>query len=346
MKNTTMNTLMLRLVGVLAALILFALPATSQIEKKAQVGFRFLENPVSAEAIGRGGVGVVSTFNATGIFWNPALISRNDALADIAVHHTTGIADINYNAGAASIRVGSFGVLAVSVLAMDYGDFYGTRRANNNEGYVDTEVFSPQAYAIGLAFSQSVSDRFSYGVHLKRVTQDLGNAWVAPVGGAIDDPTMPISAKGYEATEYAVDVGAYYDFGYNGIRFAATLQNISREIRYENDPFPMPFAVSFGATVEPIAFFLEGEDARVLVLSFESKHPRDFNEKFKVGAEYSIMEVLRLRVGYMSNYDERGFTAGLGVRHAFDGLPLRLDYAYQPFGIFGTVHHLTLGISY
>lgn len=325
---------------------LVAVSMHGQIEKKAQVGFRFLENLVSAEAIGRGGVGIASTFNATGVFWNPALISRGEALADIAIHHTSGIADMNYNAGAASVRIGTFGVLAISILAMDYGDFYGTRRADNDEGYVDTGIFTPQAYAIGLAFSQQVSDRFSYGVHVKRVTQDLGSAWVAPVGGSIDDPALVIGTRAYNATEYAADVGAYYDFGYNGIRFGATLQNISREIRYENDPFPMPFAVSFGATVEPMAFLMDAGDARALVISFESRHPRDFEEKLKVGAEYSFMEILRLRVGYMSNYDERGMTAGLGVRHSFDGLPLRLDYAYQPFGIFGVVHHLTLGISY
>jgi hypothetical protein len=48
----------------------------------------------------------------------------------------------------------------------------------------------------------------------------------------------------------------------------------------------------------------------------------------------------------MSNYDERGFTAGVGVRQSVSGTNLRVDYAYEPFGIFGAVHFISLGISY
>src|SRR5512144_3061149 len=61
--------------------ILLTGTASAQIVKKAQVGFRFLENPISAEIIGRGaaGVTVVTDANAAGIFWNPALIGWNTA---------------------------------------------------------------------------------------------------------------------------------------------------------------------------------------------------------------------------------------------------------------------------
>ncbi len=61
---------------------------------------------------------------------------------------------------------------------MDYGDFYGTRRANNDQGFEETGVFSPASYAVGLAYSRKVSDRFSFGVHVKYAGQDLGSAWI------------------------------------------------------------------------------------------------------------------------------------------------------------------------
>jgi hypothetical protein len=181
---------------------------------------------------------------------------------------------------------------------------------------------------------------------LKRATQDLGSAWVAPTGTSVSDPGLAISSKAYIKSEYAFDVGAFYDFGYNGVRFGATLQNISREIRFENEDVPMPFAVSFGATVEPLAFFLEGEEPGSFVLSFETRHPRDFNEKLKIGVEYLVLGQVSLRGGYMTHYSERRFTAGFGVRHTVEGFPIRLDYAYQPFGVFGSIHHLSLGVGY
>jgi hypothetical protein len=327
------------------ALATLAGEASGQIVKKGQVGFRFLENPVSAEVVGRGMVGVVTTTSSNGIFWNPSLLGWIPADVDLSVNHTRGIAEINYNAAAATVRVGGIGVVGLSLLAMDYGTFYGTRRAANEQGYEETGTFSPSAYAIGLAFSQKVSDRFSYGVHIKYARQDLGDAWVAATGSSLTDPNLAISTRRYAQTGLAMDVGACYDFQYNGIRFGAALQNISREIRYENEAFPMPFAVCFGATIEPLRFFTEQPNDE-FILSFESRHPRDFDEKLKLGAEYRFFNTIIARVGYATNYDERGLMAGIGFRHEVSGFPVRADYAYQAFGIFGAVHHISLGVSY
>ncbi len=313
-----------------------------QATKKAQVGFRFLENPVSAEVMGKGGVGVTTTLNSNGIFWNPALISwmKNDV--DVSLNHTKGIADINYNAIAAAVNAWDFGVVGISFMTMDYGDFYGTRRAE--QGYIETGVFSPSAFTIGLAFSQKVTDRFSYGVHIKYIYQNLGDAWVSSLDGVL-------SQKKYESSKInslplAADIGAYYDFLYNGIRFAAVLQNISREFRYENTDFPLPFAVSFGVTVEPLNFFFEESKEHHFLLAFESRHPRDFGEKTKFGAEYQYMDMFTARIGYQNNYDERGMTYGAGFKYEVSNVPLRVDYAYEPFGIFGGKHYLSLGVSY
>lgn len=329
----------------LTSLFLTGSSMQAQIVKKAQVGFRFLENPVSAEVIGRGTVGVVTTLNSNGIFWNPSLLGWVQNDVDLSLHHTRGIAEINYNSAAAAVNVRGIGVVGFSVLMMDYGTFYGTRRAANEQGFVETGAFSPKAYSFGLAFSQKVSDRFSYGLHVKYAHQDLGNAWVAPTGTNLTDAGLAIAQRSYAQNALAMDVGAYYDFLYNGIRFGAALQNISREVRYESEPFPLPFAVSFGATVEPLRFF-DGEQNGVFILSFESRHPRDFDEKLKIGGEYRFQDLLIGRVGYATNYDERGLTAGLGLLYSVAGFPVRADYAYQAFGIFGAVHHFSIGVNY
>lgn len=317
----------------------------AQLTKKGQVGFRFLENPVSAEVMGRGGTGVVNTFTSNAIFWNPALLGWVGNDLDVGLNHTRGIAEINYNAVAASYRLWSDGVVGVSLLAMDYGTFYATVRAANEQGYVETGTFSPSAFAVGAAFSQRVSDRFSYGVHLKYARQDLGEAWVSTAGTSLSDSNLALAQTEYGLDVVALDVGAYYDFLYNGIRFGATVQNISRELKYESQQFPLPFAVVFGVAIEPLRFF-QADSAHSLVLCLESRHPRDFGEKVEVGLEYYYLGVVALRGGYRTNYDERGFTAGLGVKYAFGGVPWRIDYAYEPFGVLGTRHFISVGIGY
>jgi hypothetical protein len=313
----------------------------AQVEKKAQVGFRFLENPVSAEAVGRGMIGLTTTRSSDAVFWNPALLGWLEPTADIGLHHTKGIADINYNAIAGAVRLGDFGVLGFSFMSMDYGTFYSTyavEKTVNELGYIETGTFTPQAYAVGIAFAQKVNTRFSYGIHVKYANQDLGSAWVVSEG--------QIVPRNYNKGAVAIDIGTYYDFEYHGIRFGATLQNISKEVKYENEAFPLPFAVSFGLAVQPLTFLSDASGAKDLTVNVETRHPRDFGEKIKYGAEYTCFDIFTVRAGYVTNMDERGLTAGAGIRQEVSGIPMRIDYAYEPFGVFGAVHFLSLGISY
>jgi long-subunit fatty acid transport protein len=317
----------------------------AQIVKRGQAGFRFLENPISAEAIGRGGLGVALMNNSNSVFWNPAGLGWISGI-DVSFNYTKGIADINHSSAAVGIPVGNFGVLALSGIFMDYGDFYGTRRASNDAGYEETGTFSPAAMAFGLAFSQRVTDRFSYGVHLKYAHQDLGSAWVSTSDVGLGNPDFSIEQRNYSMGVPAVDIGAYYDFMVYGIRFGAVVQNISREIEYEIEDFPLPFAISFGATVEPLLFFTDSRTSSNLVLAVESRHPRDFRENIKFGAEYRFENFLVLRAGYMDGFDERGFTAGAGVMQQLAGVGVRINYGYEAFGLFGGVHYVSIGLSY
>ncbi len=336
---------------ILAVVVLLALIeatyAPAQIVKKAQVGFRFLENPISAEAMGRGAVGVAMMTNSNAVFWNPAGVGWIAETVDLSVNYTKGIADINYSSASVALRLWDVGAVAFNAIIMDYGDFYGTRRANNDAGFEETGTFSPKAFALGIAFSQKISDHFSYGVNLKYAYQNLGSVWVGTSGKDIGDPNLQITTLDYTLDQPALDIGAYYDFLFHGIRFGAALQNISREIKYETEKFPLPFAVSFAVTIDPLSFFLPPENkSHSLMVSVESRHPRDFNEKVKAGIEYKFEDLLALRTGYMANMDERGFTAGVGVMQTLGGVGMRLDYAYEAFGIFGGVHFISFGAAY
>jgi hypothetical protein len=199
---------------------------------------------------------------------------------------------------------------------------------------------------VGVAFSQKVSTHFSFGVHGKYAHQDLGDATVSTAGSSLSDPALALTTRNYAKNVMALDVGAYYEFLYNGITFGAVLQNISPEVTYENEAFPLPFAVSFGATIKPLNFFIEEDSTNTLILCFESRHPRDFGEKAKFGMEYHFLNMFAARVGYAMNYDERSWTAGIGLFREISGFPLHIDYAYEPFGILGSRHFISLVVSY
>jgi hypothetical protein len=88
------------------------------------------------------------------------------------------------------------------------------------------------------------------------------------------------------------------------------------------------------------------EEVQVLTGGFETRHPRDFEEKYQVGLEYFYQKMFILRSGYMGNYDERGLTAGIGFRQKVSEHELRIDYAFQNFGVFNSVHTFSFGMTY
>lgn len=339
-----MSESVMRICKIFSTLLLLALVwvpaqnATAQVEKEAQAGFRFLENPVSAEAIGRGGVGVTMMRNASALFWNPAGIAWLESGVDVGFHYTVGFADIDQMSAAVASNLGSIGVVGLSITRMDYGTFYLTRRANNEQGYDETGEFTPQALAVGLAYGRAMSDRFTFGVQAKLVHQDLGDAWIAPFeDGVASDPTL----KSYSMTVPAVDVGASYDFQAYGLTFGAAFQNVSYEVRYEEEQFPLPFNVRFSMTVEPITFMRSETPYHNVTLGAETWKGRDFGSKMQFGAEYSFMDQFFVRAGYMGGYSERGMTLGAGF-HRFD---FRFDYAYQQMGVLGNIHALSLAYA-
>lgn len=316
------------------------------VEKKAQVGFRFLQNPVSAEAIALGGMGVVGIENVNTVFWNPSGLGWVEGQFDMSANYTRGIADINYGALAASYRAGNFGVLALDMTYMDYGTFNGTRRADNEAGFEETGTFTPTAYAVGLTYAQRVSDRFAYGVRLKYAHQNLGFVTVGVSGTDVGDTSLVTDDVEYKHGEPAIDIGATYDFVESGVRFGAVIQNVSREIKYVRESFPLPFAVSFSLHADMLKLFGREQELHRFVLGVESLHPRDYGEKLKFGVEYAYLGSFFVRAGYRINYDQRGLTFGLGLDRNIGGVRLRIDYAYEDFGVFRGVNTFSIGTSF
>jgi len=340
MKLRYANILLLILAGV----TLSWGPAEGEIIKKGQVGFRFLESPVSAEAVGRGGLGLTLFRNSNAVFWNPAGAAWTDGTLDFNLNYTSGIADINNSSVVGAVKFKQF-FFGLSFMSVDYGELQGTMRADNDQGFIDTGTFSPQANAFGLTVSQRVSDRFSYGVNIKSAFQDLGDAAIATAGTDVDDPAFEFKEKNYSKRVAAFDVGAIYDFLAYGFRFGAAMQNVSKEIKYEEEKFPLPYAVSFSLAFSPLSFLDTALNPNALTVGIETRHPRDFKERVKFGAEYSFQDLAIFRLGYMGNYDERGLTFGLGLRQEYFNSQLRIDYAYQDFGIFNAVHVITFGVT-
>lgn len=132
------------------------------------------------------------------------------------------------------------------------------------------------------------------------------------------------------ATGFGIDIGTMYKLPVlNELRIAATISNFGTKMQLagrditqvvpsgaggqnfvntniELDHFDLPLLFRFGLSTDVIK-----DGISKLVVSVDAIHPNDHTEYINTGAEYSWNEVLYLRAGYNSLFEqdtEKGLT--------------------------------------
>jgi long-subunit fatty acid transport protein len=316
-------------IPLIASLLIGVVPLHGQgIKKVAQAGMSWLTIPVGARGAALGNAYLAVANDASSAFWNPAGLAYAEGIRAF-VTQTQWIADINVNAGVLSYNAGGYGVFGLHFLSVDWGTINGTRRADNDQGYIDTGTFSPTDWLVGISYARQISNSFSIGANLRYIYESLGSTFI----GSMDSPT---SYKA-EMDLLSFDFGTTYYTGYKDLRLSMTLQNFSKEPRYVAEYFSLPLTFKFGMAMDVSKFWGESTD-HSLTLALDAVHPRDYTERVHVGAEYSFRDMVFLRGGYKSNYDEQDLSLGGGVHYAFGEIALGLDYSYVMFTNFDAVH--------
>lgn len=305
-----------------------------ETKKRGQTGMKFLSFSVDARAQAMGNAVTADlTTGAVSLFYNPATMAWSESSFDVGFGTTQWIADINYHAGAAAFRPGDgeYGVFGVSLMAVDYGDdFIGTVRDAGASGYRDTGTFAPSAWALGLGYAKKLSDKFSFGFQGKVVSEDLGDALVSSTGG----DKFQENSK----TNFALDFGIIYRTGFKSLNLAMTARNFASEVQYAEENFELPLTFRIGVNMDMVDLTQLDPSVHKLVLAVDTERPRDFDEQIKVGAEYTLMNLLSLRGGYAAPTDEESFSLGAGIQKAFEGFGVSIDYSFTSFGAFDNVN--------
>lgn len=314
---------------------LFASLSYSQ-SKLAQTGFNFLDVSSDAKASGMGdAVNSLSGYSGA-LSHNPSSMADMSAFltADFSINQW--IADINYLSASLILSPfdGDYGVVGFSMQSVDYGSVEGTVIANNEQGYIDTDIFKPSAMAIGIGYAKMLNDKFSIGGHVRYAYQSLGES-VVPDGDAT-------RIKKNEATAIAYDFGTIYRTGIKSIAFGMSVRNFSTEVKYEEEDFQLPLIFTLGISANMFDFFDMPGPEQKLILSIDSTHPRSHPEQVKLGLDYQFIGIFSLRGGYIIGNYEDDFTFGVGV----SSFGFEVDYAYTPFGVFDNVQRFTARVSF
>jgi len=304
-------------------------------DKLGQTGFQFLSVGPDARAGAMANAVTSIALNSSSLFYNPAGLSRMEKMVDLTVNQTNWIADITHNAISAAIRPvgGRFGVFGLSLLIVDYGEVQGTMQWDNEQGYILTEKLNPAAFSAGLGYARSLTDKFSVGGQVKYNGQQLGKS-VIPQGDSL-------VVKDNLAFGYAFDFGTLYRTGFKSLVFGMSVRNFSKEFEYEEKSFQLPLTFTMGLSVDMLDFFNSGRQAGSLLLSIDALHYRSYPEQLKIGLEYGLMSIAKLRLGYHIVSDEQKLAFGFGLVK----FGMHIDYAYTPFGVFDNIQKITIRFS-
>ena len=344
-------------------MVLFAHTAWAQFqeeeiegERLAQTGMKFLSVSVDPRAAAMGGALTALENGSASMFYNPAGMAGITRFVDVALGQTQFIGNADYNIGSAAFRPldGLYGVFGVSLVAVNYGEFLGTIRADNEQGFVDLGTFSPTAMALGVGYARALTDRFAVGTNVKYVRQSLGAAVMSV------DTDGNMERRDTDASTVAVDFGVLYRVapnahsslvrrcdgtGFRSLNFAVTARNFSREITYAEESFELPLTFRIGLSMNMMHLTSVDPAVHSFLLSVNAERPRDFAERVQLGGEYVFMNTMALRAGYAYPSDEEGVSIGAGLQQSFRGIGFGFDYAYTDFGILGDVNRVALRIS-
>lgn len=332
-------------------LVLFLLVAIAELcfsqgyKKLGTAGMKFLDIDPNARSTAMGGASNSICHDVSAIFLNPAGMSFVSN-RDFSFSYNSWIADIKQYAIGGAINLATIGldkiggVLGISLLYTDNGKMIRTEYLSSYRDFIQyEEPYTIEEWAIGIAYARQLTDRFSFGGHVRYAVQDLGDT---PVYRAIENDTVTV---GNRLAPIILDFGTIYNTGFKDLRLSMSFRNFSQELIYVRDKFELPITMRIGMAMDVLSFFVPENSSQSLTIALDALHPRDYTERIHLGFEYSYKN-LALRAGYKFNYDEESFCTGFGLNQRIENTNLKFDYAYTSFGVFDSVHRFSFGFSF
>lgn len=305
-------------------------------ERAGTSGYQFLKIPVDARSAALGQTVVASASDVGALYWNPALIAHSPGI-QAGFYHTAYFVDVALDyAGFVYPVSGTNMVVGASVQAMDSGEMDVTTEF---QPFGTGQTFRLRDLAVGLTFSQQLTDLFSYGITSKYVRE---------------------SVAGIVASTVVFDVGFFYSVGASGLDLAVSVRNFGIDGTPEGElerqviaPNPQVVETEFEALTPPTTFhlavvyrLLDNHPSQSLDVSGQLNNPNDNAENWNFGVEYGWNRTLYLRTGYRFGIEEYTTPSfGVGLRLPIGGPDLRFDYSFNRLERLGNVNRIGLNLT-
>ncbi|NQV14467.1 PorV/PorQ family protein [bacterium] len=314
-------------------------------DKVATTSAPFLKLGVGARAMAMGGGFVALANDATAAYWNPAGMTYVSAIT-VHASHNDWMLDIAHDYIGVILPLRTNETIGLSVSSLTMGD-QPVRTLQEPEG--NGLHYDVMDLAISTSYARQITDRLSFGVNGKLIQ---------------------LTAYNESARTLALDIGSILQTDFYGLDIGMALSNFGGDIQFSGrdliidadideeidgnwnsdadlrtEPWPLPLMIRIGVSLDIIGVdqaIIQNQFSR-LTLAMDADHPNDGPEHVNVGAEFAVREMLFLRGGYRSNYDQEAWTMGVGVNLDLKGIgKIGLDYAVKPMEVFGNTSILSV----
>ena len=277
--------------------------AQDDFKRVGKSGFGFLKISPSARAAGMGDAFTAIADDVTTIFYNPAGLTNLDKFV-FNFNHTDWIVNSSIISGAIARPFGRNGAIGLSIVKFDTEDFEETT-VLDPEG--TGRMIDAGDVALALAYAIQLTDNLSFGFKGQYLEEKID----------ID-----------KATAITADFSTYYRTGFRDLTLAMIMKNFGPEAKFLSDKFKLPLYFNVNTAMSLIGS--KGSPFQWLV-SVESAFATDYRDRYHLGTEMWIADMVALRGGYKFYYDTEDWTIGAGLKVGIGSRKVIIDISYSNF---------------
>jgi hypothetical protein len=278
-----------------AVFVAVCLGASTARAQSGETGLSFLKLGVGARSVGMGEAHAAVATDASATYYNPGGLAEAEKTSILAMHKEW-IQGVRTEFLGVNIPFEEF-AFGISINTTSVSDIQLRTQPGPPEG-----TFSSHDFAGSLSIARRVIPDLSLGVSFKFLYEKI----------FVD-----------EASGYGVDIGALYVSPIEGLRFAAVASNIGSMGSLKTEDIRLPSLLRIGSA------YVHDVDALHSTVTLGAdilKVFREDNTHLHAGVEVNYQELVSFRAGYLTGYETRAFTAGLGLQRGI----FRLDYGFSP----------------
>ncbi len=280
-------------------------------QSAGESGLSFLKIGFGARNIALGDIGVVSANDVTALNYNPALLS-NYKTEQITLSHTQWLQDVRSELLGASFSLFNLpmalGINTTQISNIEIRNRPGPALSNFNANY----------FFVSLSTGFEVAENLSLGFTIKYLNENL--------------LTDQANGIGY-------DFGLYYKNIIPNLNFGASIRNLGSMNALRNQETELPVDLRVGG--DYIYDLTKINSSFYFAAGFQKYNSSESH--FNFGTEFLYHRQIAIRLGYMSGYDIKSITTGIGLKLNH----FNFDYAFTPQKYeFGSSHIISVMFTF